>query len=116
MHHNPHYPLLPKNEDKENVKTETHQPVPQESKTIPFSNKLESRKLSRKNVVRIFSKLQLNYHLEIESLILAVRLFDRCWGQIEGYSTKKIAIACFLLAIKYEERYPPSLNTIAHKM
>ena len=49
----------------------------------------------------------------MESLFLAIDILDQymdqCIDQIDTKECTKISLACFMMAIKYEEIYPPSL-------
>lgn len=73
-------------------------------------------------IVSCYSKLQSYFKLRMESLILAVEIFDKytdCLFKLNQMLDKNlmmIALACFMMAIKYEEIYPPSLQEIQYRM
>lgn len=55
----------------------------------------------------------------MESYFLAVDLFDRYMdlcGENLKFDIFDVALACFMLSIKYEEVYPPSLDQIQGKL
>ena len=63
--------------------------------------------------INIYSKMQYCFSLSMEALFLAIDILDKymdhCTDQLDINECSKISLACFMLAIKYEEIYPPSL-------
>lgn len=84
--------------------------------TTIYNNK-KVDKVSKLRTVAIskFSKLQFYFDFSMESLFLAVDLFDKyfqiCAGDLDG-EVIDVALACLMIAIKYEEIYPPTLDQI----
>lgn len=63
-------------------------------------------------VVGKFSKMQFLFGTSMESLFLAIDIFDIYLQKHQKKLTEEIndvALVCFMLAVKYEEIYPPSL-------
>lgn len=53
-------------------------------------------------------------------MFLAVDILDKymhsCPDQLDIEEYEKISLACFMLAVKYEEIYPPSFENVRSKM
>lgn len=73
----------------------------------------------------MYSKLQFVFELRMESLFLAIDIFDAYINKRMEESMdcddlfselNDISIACFMIAIKYEEIYPPSLQQVQQKL
>jgi G2/mitotic-specific cyclin 1/2 len=75
---------------------------------------------TRANIITIYSKLHHWFDLSFETLFLAVDLLDTvlatCGEKCAGVELKHLSLACFMLAIKFEEVCPPSLELIKLRM
>lgn len=70
-------------------------------------------------IVGKFSKMQFLFGTSMESLFLAIDIFDKYLQKHQKKLNEEIndiALACFMLAVKYEEIYPPTLEEVQGRM
>lgn len=67
----------------------------------------------RDQFVKWVSYLHRVYRLKIDSFVLAIYIYDRIRNNPLFPSSKLMMLCCVMLAMKFEEIYPPSLYSLA---
>lgn len=74
----------------------------------------------REKIITHYSKLQFFFDSSMESMFLAIDIFDRFtnhWlDKLSIAELLNVGLACYMIAIKYEEIYPATLDQVQSKM